>query len=844
MKFRNPAALLFQIAATLVIALAVSACGGARNARGTNITVTGSTPSDPVTGGGTVVFTMTVANSGDATASDVRIVNGIGNQLALTSITCSASGGVACPETPSVSMTIPTMGAGSSLTFVVSAKVGATANGTIVNTMTATISDDVDRTDNTFTAQANASTPSSNLVVGGTGPATVVDGGGSAVFAMTVRNDGPDAATGVRLLNTVGSNLTLTGVACTASGGAICPAALGVQMTLESLPVGGLLSFDVTAKVALGTNGAITNTFEATADHDATREDNKVVAVGNSEANNVGVTASAPSGNIAGGSLTSFTMVVANSGPAAAVDVAITDTLDAGLSLAGTIRCDATGGAVCPPSTGLTMTAPSIPIGGTLTFTVPATVSAGANGVLGNAMTAISSGDSGPANNTARAAISAVSVDLGVSETGATSVAAGSSAVFTALVANPGGGAASNLTINWTASAAFTTTNTVACTGTGGAVCPTVLGPVMTLPSLAAGRSLIFTFTVAVPDTARGAITNTVSISADGDPNLANNTSSVTTVASDSSNGSYKAYAADGRLYDMNVDFDARSYSMSGNGLSLQRSFVADATTVTNPDGSNTVGNGDYNVAGAAATTKFRAATDLLVGGENFGWGNLPYVAARHFGSTLNEMTGSYNLMSRNVSAKDASAVTRPATARASGNVLTVCETPTLVAPTTGCGSGFLKNFVVTVTDDLYTGVEAITGEVYSFRIASTGGSRMLLSSNVNPDPNDTANSIRQFRIGLTDAASLAGGTVRGPSSSGDWVNIALQPARYLFNGIVQTAGDDATLLPVSNAGPFAMLQGTRRTDGLTVYVMQAIPLVVAIDAPTTPAGLMQIALP
>ena len=828
MKFRTLMAFWFQIATLLSLTLALAACGGARQARGTNLAVTGSVSGQSFAGGDSVVFTMTVTNTSDATATDVTITNGL-SLLSLGGITYTASGATACPETPSASMSVPSMGAGSSLSFVITTTALPTANGVLGDTMIATVSDDVDRTDNTFTVQADVSTPQSNLVVGGTGPATTVDGGSSAVFVMTVRNDGPDPATGVRVIDTVGSNLTLTGVTCTASGGATCPAVLGVQMTVDSLPVGGLLSFNVTAKVALGTNGAIINTFEASADHDATRDDNRVVAVGNAAANNVGVTASAPSGNVSGGSSTTFTMVVGNDGPATALDVAITDTLDVGLSLAGPIGCEASGDAVCPVPTGLTMVAPSIPPGGSLKFTVPASVAAGSNGVLGNTMTALAGGDSGPSNNTARAVVNAVSADLGVSQTGATNIAAGGSAVFTALVANPASSAATNLTINWTASAAFATTNTVACTGTGGAVCPAVLGPVMTLPSLAAGRTLIFTFNVAVPATARGPITSVVSISADGDPNLANNTASVTTLASDARNGTYKAYAVDGRVYDMTVDFDTSLYTMAGNGQAVQKSFTANT-------------NGDYSVA-ASATSKFRTATDLIVGGHDFGAGSLPYVAARSFGTSVNEMTGAYNLMSRNVTADGLSAQTRPATARASGNVLTVCELPTLVAATTACTSGYLKNFVVTVSGDLYTGVEAITGEVYSFRIASTGASKVLLSSTALTDT--TQPYAQQFRIGLIDAASLAGGTVLGPTSSGDWVTMALTTTTYLFNGVVQTAGDDAALVPVSNgAGPFALLEGARRSDGLTVYVMQARPLVVAIDAPTTAAGLMQIALP
>ena len=156
--------------------------------------------------------------------------------------------------------------------------------------------------------------------------------------------------------------------------------------------------------------------------------------------------------------------------------------------------------------------------------------------------------------------------DLNVSQVGPPTVAAGSSANFTVVVANGGRSAATSVTITQAVNPAFATS--VTCVPSFGATCPASLGASMTLPSLDPGRWLTLTYAVAVPLGTRGNVTNDVQVTAVSESNLANNSASTTTVAVDERNGAYKAYAADGRLYDLTIDFDAQQYTMSGNGQS------------------------------------------------------------------------------------------------------------------------------------------------------------------------------------------------------------------------------------------------------------------------------------
>ena len=113
--------------ATLACSLMLVACGGGSGRGGSDVAVTGTGPVAQVLGGEVAVFVMTVANIGDNPANTVNLVNLVGNQLALTGITCSASGGAVCPETVGVTMTITSLPAGGSLAFAVSARVAAGA---------------------------------------------------------------------------------------------------------------------------------------------------------------------------------------------------------------------------------------------------------------------------------------------------------------------------------------------------------------------------------------------------------------------------------------------------------------------------------------------------------------------------------------------------------------------------------------------------------------------------------------------------------------------------------------------------------------------------------------------
>lgn len=787
--------------------------------------LSGTGPADTVAGGSLASFEMRVVNNGPDPATGLRVLNTVGSNLSFVSATCSASGGASCPGTVGVVTDVGTLAVGGQLTFRVNALVASGTNGTIANTLQATADNVFSVGGNSVVATGTAFSARSSLAVAGTGPTAAVASGGTASFRMTVSNAGPDVASAVRLVNSLSGNLTLTGVSCAvATGGATCPASTGAAMDIATLPVGGSLGFDVTAVVAAGTQGSILSTMTASVTAGGVRTETAGVAVGSAYAVSVAVSGSGPAGPLAGGATGEFLMDVTNSGPGTALDLVLTNSLSSGLDARGSIVCVQAVGATCPAITGGSISVASLPAGASLRFSVPFTVTAGANGTVGNTMSVAVAGDARTTDNSATASFTAASIDVGVSQVAASQVDAGNTITYTAIVANPGSQAASNLVITHALSGAGSTglTAAIVCTASVAAACPAT-GPTMTLASLPARSTLTFTITVATLSSTRGAVASTVAVTSDGDPNAGNNSANSTTTVVDPRNGSYKAIAANGNVYDLTMDFDAASYTMAGAGNA--QAFGAP------------VGN-EYTVAGAV---RFRVAEDLIVGGHDFGAGVLPYVAVRRFETTIADAAGQFNLVIRDVPVSGA-AGTRAAVALISGNQMSVCnqDVADVAPPGSRCAAGRQQNYTLAVSSGVYTATDTGGGAAVRFFVARNGAARLMVGAT------GTGPSGAQMRLGLQEQpGGLLGGTLAGASTSGIWIpTMTLTATSYL----VTDAGSDnnsATLGQVDQ-GVQSLRTGVLTIGADRIWVMQSAPLAVAFgDAGAVGAGrgLLQIVL-
>jgi hypothetical protein len=252
-----------------------------------------------------------------------------------------------------------------------------------------------------------APTPSSAEVsLTASASAVSVPSGTSTKIFITVANAGPNAARNILVSPNLGAALARGAVACTGVGGAACPSTTGATFSISSLPASSSLSFEINVDVAPGTSGTVNSSPTVTADNDVSSSNNAGLVAIHAYSADVAVSGSGPIAPVLAGTTTNYTMTVTNSGPDAARDVTVVNTLGAFQRL-GTIACSANGGATCPASVGPSIVVPTLPKGGSLVLTVPATVAAGTSGSIANVMTVSSLGDPQPTNNAASVQASA-----------------------------------------------------------------------------------------------------------------------------------------------------------------------------------------------------------------------------------------------------------------------------------------------------------------------------------------------------------------------------------------------------------------------------------------------------
>ena len=735
---------------------------------------------------------------------------------------------------------------GGSLVCSVPVTVNITTTGYAIVSMTATVAGDARTSNNSANASVNATLTNDVgvTVTAPTGPLTA----GSATFTAVVTNSGPAAATNVIVTSAL-SNATQNGpIDCTSTGGASDAVRQSdTTLLVATLPVSATVTCSIPVNVATGTVGNVSDTVTVSAAGDTHANNNSARGSVSATLNaDLAVTGTAASGAVIGGQNTSFTMVVTNNGPAAAADVTLTNTLSSDLTLSGSITCTSAGGASTPSSGSNGITVSAMPVGSTVTCVVPVSVNAGANGTVVSTFTANSISDSQTRNNTASVSTVANSASLSLSQSGPVQIVAGNAATFTAQLTNAGPSSASNVQITWshTTNSGLVFDNPT-CAASSGATCPTTLGPTMSVASLPVGRTLTFSFRVTPSASFRGTVSNTVTAVSTEDTVLKTSTASATVV--DAKSGTYSVFAADGQAYSLVIDFDARTYTMSGSSA---RSFAAPV-------------NGDYVVSGGVAGERLRVAEDVVVGTHAFdGSHPLPYVAARSFVGNLTGMAGTYNLASRTVTSGVGS--THVGTAQIANGVLSICQTDTAQVQTvTACSAaGARKDYLnlVVNSDDTVTGVTA-GGEAYTFVVANSGATKLLLSARQLP-----GGSTRELRIGLPDSTArlIAGPPLSGPgllpagggitATSVDWISGTLtvgSTSSVALSGLSTSLAyaDNVTLNVVNpGTGPFSMLTGTSAfytTD--SVYLMQGYPIVVVVGGSASfggADGLLQILVP
>lgn len=183
-------------AVALVVGLAMSLSAPAQAAPGP-LVVTKSANVASVLPGGPVTYTISVRNSGDATAENVVVTDSLNGNLTFGSGSPTPGTSAGANGSTNLTFNLGSIAAGATATATVNASVisGLTTNGTVNNTATAASSNAGIGTSNTVTITVGPNAPS--IIISKVPNSPTVTAGGTITYAITVRNIGGSAATNV-----------------------------------------------------------------------------------------------------------------------------------------------------------------------------------------------------------------------------------------------------------------------------------------------------------------------------------------------------------------------------------------------------------------------------------------------------------------------------------------------------------------------------------------------------------------------------------------------------------------------------------------------------------------------
>ena len=241
-----------------------------------NLGITKSDSSSTYTPGNSISYQVVVTNAGPDDASGFSIVDNVPAAISGLTVTCTASGSANCGNNNTSGNSVRydnaavSAGAGNKLTITISGTVGSGTTGNLVNTADIVIPpsagfSDPDSNNNSSTdTDTRASTSTADLWI-----TKVKEGlpyylpGDQMIYTIQVSNAGPNNVIGATVVDTFAAVLSSPPPSwtCVASGGASCTASGtgNINDTID-LPTGDSVTYTITADIAGGASGDISNT--------------------------------------------------------------------------------------------------------------------------------------------------------------------------------------------------------------------------------------------------------------------------------------------------------------------------------------------------------------------------------------------------------------------------------------------------------------------------------------------------------------------------------------------------------------------------------------------------------
>jgi uncharacterized repeat protein (TIGR01451 family) len=490
-----------------------------------DLSVTKTDTSDPVTAGEQLVYEIVVTNNGPSDATGVTVTDPL--PTGVTYDSGSSTAGSVSQNAGTVTAAIGNLANGDTATVTVTVDVDAPTVGPLSNT--ATVSGDQH---DSVTANNTATEPTNidriaDLQVTKTDSVDPVVAGNQLIYTLLVTNNGPSTATGVVATDTLPSDVQY--VTSTSSVGSTAEASGVVTATIGDLAVGGTATVTVTVDVDSDTTATLSNsaTVAGNESDDNPNNDIAVEPTSVSQEVDVQIVKSESTDPVGAGGILVYTLDVTNAGPSDATGVTVFDTLPAGVTYTtGSV----TQGSVSESTGVVTATIGNLVNGQTESVTVNVAVGAGVTGILSNTATVASNEtETDSSNNTdTEDTVVSVEADLGITKSDSPDpVVADGALVYTIIVTNNGPADATGVTVTDTLPAGVTYDTGSADQGTVSESAGTVTADI---GNIAVGNSVTVTLNIDVDSSTLGTITNQANVAGNEvDTVSANDDASVST---------------------------------------------------------------------------------------------------------------------------------------------------------------------------------------------------------------------------------------------------------------------------------------------------------------------------
>ena len=226
---------------------------------------------DPVTGLGTVTYTIGVSSAaGYSQANNLSVTQSFTSiPSSVTFVSASGSGWSCSAGSTSVTCTLPSLASGSSATAITTLWTVGPGGGTLTASAVVSASEtDPFASNNTATGVTTVTgVPYADLSVSQTDGGVTVLWNRPLTYVITVSNAGPNAVTGATVTDTFSASLSGVVWTCAASAGSSCAASGSGNIADSSVALlsGGTATYTAVGTVLYGTAGPIPNTVSVLA---------------------------------------------------------------------------------------------------------------------------------------------------------------------------------------------------------------------------------------------------------------------------------------------------------------------------------------------------------------------------------------------------------------------------------------------------------------------------------------------------------------------------------------------------------------------------------------------------